>query len=58
MFEEEYVKFWQGFGKSKHMILSTALNDIVTSRTMSVINLNFVMLIRSVLQVLLTDIPY
>lgn len=40
MFEEEYLKFWQEFGKSKKMVLSTALNDIVTSRTMSMIHLN------------------
>lgn len=40
MFEEEYLKFWQEFGKSKKMVLSTSLNDIVTSRTMSIINLN------------------
>lgn len=40
MFEEEYIKFWQEFGKSKKMVLSTSLNDIVTSRTMSIINLN------------------
>lgn len=40
MFEEEYIKFWQEFGKSKKMVLSTAFNDIVTSRTMSIINLN------------------
>lgn len=40
MFEEEYLKFWQEFGRSKKMVLSTSLNDIVTSRTMSIINLN------------------
>lgn len=40
MFEEEYLKFWQDFGKSKKMVLSTAFTDIVTSRTMSVIHLN------------------
>lgn len=40
MFEEQYFKFWQEFGKSKEMVLSTALNDMVTSRTMSIINLN------------------
>lgn len=40
MFEEEYLKFWREFGKSKKMVLSTALNDIVTSRTMSVIHLD------------------
>ena len=40
MFEEEFLKFWQEFGRSKKMVLSTSLNDIVTSRTMSIINLN------------------
>lgn len=40
MFEEEYIKFWQEFGISKKMVLSTALNDYVTSRMMSIINLN------------------
>ncbi|MCM1263536.1 MAG: pyridoxamine 5'-phosphate oxidase family protein [Butyrivibrio sp.] len=40
MFEKEYLKFWKEFGKSKKMVLSTAVNDIVTSRTMSIINLN------------------
>lgn len=40
MFEEEYQKFWQEFGKSKKMVLSTSLNDVVTSRTMSIIHLN------------------
>lgn len=39
-FEKAYLEFWQEFGKAKKMVLSTALNDIVTSRTMSVINLN------------------
>ena len=40
MFEEEYLKFWKEFGKSKKMVLSTAVNNIVTSRTMSIINLD------------------
>lgn len=40
MFEKEYIKFWQEFGKGRKMVLSTSLNDIVTSRTMSIINLN------------------
>lgn len=39
-FEEAWQKFWQEFGKSKKMVLSTALNDVVTSRMMSVIHLN------------------
>ena len=40
MFEEEYMKFWKTFGKAKKMVLSTSLNDIVTSRTMSIVILN------------------
>lgn len=40
MFEEEFLKFWQEFGRSKKMVLSTSFHDIVTSRTMSIINLN------------------
>lgn len=40
MFKEEYLKFWQELGKSRKMVLSTSLNDIVTSRTMSVVHLN------------------
>ena len=40
MFEEACLKFWQEFGKGKKMVLSTALNDMVTSRMMSVIHLN------------------
>lgn len=39
-FEEEYLKFWQEFGKSRKMVLSTSLNDAVTSRTMSVVVLD------------------
>ena len=46
MFEEEYLKFWQEFGTSKKMVLSTALNDIVTSRTMSIIHLDGKLAIR------------
>lgn len=40
MFEEKYFKFWQEFGESKKMVLSTALNDVVTSRMMSMIVLD------------------
>lgn len=39
-FEEACLKFWQEFGESKKMVLSTAVNDVVTSRMMSVIHLN------------------
>ncbi len=40
MFEEKYMKFWQEFGDSKKMVLSTSYRDIVTSRMMSVVHLN------------------
>ena len=40
MFENEYLKFWQEFGESKKMVLSTSLNDVVTSRMMSMIVLD------------------
>lgn len=40
MFEDEYLKFWQEFGESKKMVLSTSLNDIVTSRMMSMVVLD------------------
>lgn len=40
VFQEEYVKFYKEFGESKKMVLSTSLNDIVTSRTMSIIVLD------------------
>lgn len=39
-FQEEYTKFYKEFGESKKMVLSTSLNDIVTSRTMSIIVLD------------------
>lgn len=40
VFQEAYTKFWQELGTSKKMVLSSSLNDIVTSRTMSVIILD------------------
>lgn len=40
IFEDAYIKFWQGIGESKKMVLSTSLDDIVTSRTMSIVILN------------------
>ena len=40
MFEDEYLKFWQEFGESKKIVLSTSLNDIVTSRMMSIVVLD------------------
>jgi len=36
-FDEMYTKFWDEFGQGKKMVLSTSLNDIVTSRMMSVV---------------------
>lgn len=37
MFEDKYLKFWQEFGTCKKMVLSTSLNDKVTSRMMSIV---------------------
>lgn len=37
MFGEEYKRFWKEFGNSKKMVLSTSLNNIVTSRMMSIV---------------------
>jgi len=39
-FQQEYEKFWDGFGTHKKMVLSTALHGIVTSRMMSMVVLN------------------
>lgn len=39
-FQEKYTKFYQEFGESKKMVLSTSLNDVVTARTMSIVVLN------------------
>lgn len=39
-FNNEYIKFWQEFGESRTMVLSTSLNDRVTSRNMSMIILD------------------
>ena len=39
-FSEEYEKFFQELGESKKMVLSTSLNDIVTSRMMSIVVVN------------------
>lgn len=39
-FQEEYAKFMQSFGKAKTMVLSTALEDKVSSRMMSIIRIN------------------
>lgn len=40
MFDEAYSEFWRDLGKSRKMVLSTSLHDVVTSRTMSVIVLD------------------
>lgn len=37
MFEEKIPEFWREFGSHRLMVLSTSLNDIVTSRMMSVV---------------------
>lgn len=39
-FQEAYLKFYATLGESKKMVLSTSLNDVVTSRMMSVVILN------------------
>lgn len=39
LFQDEYLKFWQKIGANRKMVLSTSLNNIVTSRMMSVIML-------------------
>lgn len=39
-FEEKYKEFYEILGESKKMVLSTSLNDNVTSRMMSIIILN------------------
>lgn len=39
-FQEAYANFYKEFAESKKMVLSTSLNDVVTSRMMSIIVLN------------------
>lgn len=39
-FIEAYEHFLKKLGKGKRMVLSTSYNDIVTSRTMSIIQMN------------------
>lgn len=36
-FDEKYAKLFKALGESKSMVLSTSLNDHVTSRTMSIL---------------------
>lgn len=36
-FEKQYALFWQELGESGRMVLSTSLNDVVTSRMMSIV---------------------
>ena len=36
-FNQQYANFWEKFGVSKKMVLSTSFNDIVTSRMMSIV---------------------
>lgn len=40
IFKEEYAKFWKKLGESRKMVLSTSLNNNVTSRMMSMIILD------------------
>ena len=37
MFEEKFPEFWKEFGDHRLMVLSTSLDNIVTSRMMSVV---------------------
>lgn len=39
-FKEAYKNFYEELGESKKMVLSTSLNDIVTSRMMSIVVIN------------------
>lgn len=39
MFEQDWADFWTEFGPAKKMVLSTAANNVVSSRMMSVIHL-------------------
>ena len=39
-FKEVYENFYKELGESKKMVLSTSLNDVVTSRMMSVVLIN------------------
>lgn len=39
-FAEEYSSLWKSLGESKIMVLSTSLNNVVTSRPMSIIILD------------------
>ncbi len=39
-FQDAYAKFYEEFGTGKKMVLSTSLDDVVTSRTMSIVRLN------------------
>ncbi len=36
-FDEKYIELFKSLGESKSMVLSTSLNDYVTSRTVSII---------------------
>lgn len=40
LFCEAYSKFWEELGTNRIMVLSTSLNDIVTSRPMSILILD------------------
>ena len=37
VFQERYQQFWEELGSGKVMVLSTSLNGIVSSRSMSIV---------------------
>ena len=39
-YDEAYSSFWNSFGNGRHMVLSTAFCDRVSSRMMSVVNID------------------
>ena len=39
-YDEAYSSFWNSFGSGRHMVLSTACGDRVSSRMMSVVNID------------------
>ena len=39
-YDEAFASFWNSFGSGRHMVLSTACGDRVSSRMMSVVNID------------------
>ena len=39
-YDEAYSSFWNSFGSGRHMVLSTVCSDHVSSRMMSVVNID------------------